>query len=51
MIIAEGYFQDMKVVDERLTALENKVNTLLQTLLKLEQILVYNSNKEEKKNA
>ena len=51
MIIDSGYFQDMKVVDERLTALENKVNTLLQTLLKLEQILVYNSNKEEKENA
>lgn len=51
MIIDEGYFSDMKVVDERLTALENKVNTLLQTLLKLEQILVYNSNKEEKADA
>ena len=50
MIIDSGYFQDMKVVDERLTALENKVNTLLQILLKLEQI-ISNSNKEEGKNA
>jgi hypothetical protein len=34
-----AYFQDMKVVDERLTALENKVSKLLEIISNQEQMI------------
>ena len=40
MITDEGYFQDMKVIDERLTSLEEAVVKLVNILTKLEEILL-----------
>lgn len=37
-----AYLKDMQIIDERLTALEDKLNSILKILIKLETILLNN---------
>lgn len=35
-----AYLKDMQIIDERLTALEDKLNSILKILVKLEEVLL-----------
>lgn len=35
-----AYFKDMQIIDERLTALEDRVEFILESLIKIEKILL-----------
>ena len=37
-----AYFEDMKIVDERLTALEDRLSFVLKILIELETVLLNN---------
>ena len=45
-----GYFSDMRIIDERLTNLEQKIEALINIVIRLEEIILCEHPTSKKEN-